>query len=113
MSSFWLAHPCSEHSGFTGLSDSFAGALWLADWALTLAYRNFSEALLHVGGRDSFYSPFIVAPTNQSSFRSWTVGSPYYTLLAMAETFGSTNASRVVDLSVSEGPCSSSSLSSD
>jgi hypothetical protein len=43
-------------SGFAGLSDSFGVAMWLIDWALTLAYRDFSSARLHVGGQSAFYN---------------------------------------------------------
>lgn len=42
--------------GFSGLSDSFAAAMWTVDYALTLAYGNFSYALFHVGGQSDFYN---------------------------------------------------------
>lgn len=42
--------------GFPGLSDSFGAALWLTDWALQLAWGNFSAALLHVGGQNVYYN---------------------------------------------------------
>jgi hypothetical protein len=43
-------------SGMPGLSDSFGAALWLADVGLQMAYANFTGALLHVGGQDSYYN---------------------------------------------------------
>lgn len=42
--------------GFAGLSDSFGAALWGADYALQMAYSNFSGALFHVGGESVFYN---------------------------------------------------------
>ena len=42
--------------GFPGISDSFASALWAVDYALQMAYSNFSGALLHVGGQDDTYN---------------------------------------------------------
>lgn len=65
-------------SGFAGLSDSFGIAMWLTDWAFTLAYRNFTSALLHTGGQSAFYNPFTPPATNESSLKQWTTGSPYY-----------------------------------
>lgn len=65
-------------SGFAGLSDSFGIAMWLTDWAFTLAYRNFTSALLHTGGQSAYYNPFTPPATNESSFKQWTTGSPFY-----------------------------------
>jgi hypothetical protein len=42
--------------GFAGISDSFGAALWGADYALQMAYGNFSGALFHVGGQADFYN---------------------------------------------------------
>ena len=85
-------------SGFPGLSDSFGAALWALDWSLTMAYNNFTAALFHVGGQNSYYNPFTPPPTNQSTFRQWTVGPVYYSALVMAEAMGAHNASQLVDL---------------
>ncbi len=41
--------------GFSGLSDSFGSTLWSIDYALQMAYYNFSNALWHVGGVDDYY----------------------------------------------------------
>ncbi|EIM80386.1 glycoside hydrolase family 79 protein [Stereum hirsutum FP-91666 SS1] len=84
--------------GWAGLSDSFGAALWALDYGLTMAYSNFTGALLHVGGLNSFYNPFFSPPTNQSHYRQWTVGPVYYSALIMAEILGPSNASQVVDL---------------
>ncbi|EPQ55987.1 glycoside hydrolase family 79 protein [Gloeophyllum trabeum ATCC 11539] len=84
--------------GFPGISDSFGATLWALDYGLQMAYYNFSGALLHVGGQNVYYNPFTPPPTNQSTFRQWTVGSTYYAALVTAEVFGSSNQSRIVDL---------------
>jgi hypothetical protein len=42
--------------GFPGISDSFGSTLWAVDYALQMAYSNFSGALLHVGGQDDYYN---------------------------------------------------------
>jgi len=85
-------------SGFPGISDAFAAALWGVDWSMTLAFNNFSAALFHIGGQSAFYNAFTPPPTNQSSFRQWTVGPIYYSALVMSEILGKSNASQVVDL---------------
>jgi hypothetical protein len=54
--------------GFPGISDSFGAALWGIDYALQLAYSNFSEALFHIGGQNVFYNV---------SLRSWSLMSLY------------------------------------
>lgn len=85
-------------SGFPGISNSFGAALWGLDWALTMAYSNFTSALFHVGGQNAYYNPFTPPPTNQSTFHQWTIGPIYYSAIAMAEAMGPSNASQVVDL---------------
>lgn len=42
--------------GFPGISNSYGAALWGLDYALLMAYNNFTGALFHVGGRDVFYN---------------------------------------------------------
>ncbi|CAK5268206.1 unnamed protein product [Mycena citricolor] len=37
-------------------------------------------------------------PTNQSTFRGWTVGPVYYSALVAAEVFGKSNQSQIIDL---------------
>ncbi|KAF8154310.1 glycoside hydrolase family 79 protein [Crassisporium funariophilum] len=84
--------------GFAGISDSFGAALWGLDYAMQMAYANFSGALFHVGGQNVFYNPFTPPPTNQSTFRQWTVGPIYYSALVMAEALGPTNTTQIFDL---------------
>lgn len=85
--------------GFPGLSDSFGAAMWMADYALQMAWGNFSAALMHVGGQDVYYNPFTPPPTNLSDSNQWTTGSVYYSALVLAESLGKSNQSRVSDLS--------------
>ncbi|KII85080.1 glycoside hydrolase family 79 protein [Plicaturopsis crispa FD-325 SS-3] len=84
--------------GFPGVSDSFGSALWMADYALQMAYSNFSGALLHVGGQDDYYNPFTPPPTNQSSYHQWTIGPIFYATLVVAEAFGTSGKSQIIDL---------------
>ncbi|KAJ7745669.1 glycoside hydrolase family 79 protein [Mycena metata] len=86
--------------GFPGVSNSFGSALWALDYGLQLAYSNFTTALLHVGGQGVYYNPFTPPPTNQSTFRDWTIGPIYYSVLAVAEAFGTSNQSRIIDLAM-------------
>lgn len=84
--------------GFPGISDSFGSALWALDYSLQMAYSNFSNALFHVGGQNVYYNPFTPPPTNQSTFHEWTIGPIYYANLIVAEAFGSSNKSQLIDL---------------
>ena len=107
--------------GFPGISDSFGGALWGLDYGLQMAYANFSNALVHIGGQNVYYNPFTgkslifvvqrvfsdqpsllfqAPPTNQSTFHQWTVGAIYYSVLVLAEALGKSNTSQVVDLTL-------------
>ncbi|CAE7142978.1 unnamed protein product [Rhizoctonia solani] len=89
--------------GFPGISDSYGAGLWATDWALKLATYNFSATLFHVGGQGDYYNPFTPPPTNQSTFRQWTTGSVYYTTLIVAELFGKSGKSRILDLNANNG----------
>src|ERR1700733_12707757 len=42
--------------GFPGISDSFGAALWGLDYALQLAYSNFSVAMFHSSGQNVSYN---------------------------------------------------------
>ena len=42
--------------GFPGISDSYGAALWAIDYGMQLAYGNFSNGLLHIGGQNAFYN---------------------------------------------------------
>ncbi|KAJ7227458.1 hypothetical protein GGX14DRAFT_419682 [Mycena pura] len=88
--------------GFPGISNSFGGAIFLLDYALQMASSNFTNAMLHVSGQGVYYNPFTPPPTNQTSFRNWTVGAPYYAVLAVAETFGKSNKSQIIDLQTND-----------
>jgi hypothetical protein len=63
--------------GFVGISDSFGAALWGLDYAMQMAYSNFSASLFHVGGQSVFYNPFtrthIFSPTFSSSLYSFLI----------------------------------------
>jgi hypothetical protein len=48
--------------GFVGISDSFGAALWGLDYAMQMAFSNFSASLFHVGGQSVFYNPFTRTP---------------------------------------------------
>ncbi|KAK0200670.1 hypothetical protein DFS33DRAFT_1266366 [Desarmillaria ectypa] len=89
--------------GFPGVSDSFGAALWGLDYAMQLAYSNFSGALMHVGGQGVYYNPFTPPPTNQSTFHQWTIGPIYYSALVMAEALGSSKSgSQITDLNAND-----------
>jgi len=70
--------------------------LFIADLSLPL----FAPVLSKLVSSDGM-QPFTAVQTNLSATSHWTVGPTYYTTLAMAEVFGSTNTSQVVDISVS------------
>ncbi|KAH7882118.1 glycoside hydrolase family 79 protein [Phlebopus sp. FC_14] len=89
--------------GFPGLSDSFGAALWAIDYALQMAYGNFTGALFHVGGQSDYYNPFTPPVTNQSTFHQWTIGPIYYSALFVAEALGPSNKSQVLDLNMNGG----------
>ena len=42
--------------------------------------------------------PYPAPPTNQSTYRQWTIGPIYYSALVMAEALGPSNATQIVDL---------------
>jgi len=42
--------------GFAGFSNTYGSAQWSVDYALTLAFGNFSAALWHVGGQNDYYN---------------------------------------------------------
>ncbi|KAF9555149.1 hypothetical protein CPC08DRAFT_145293 [Agrocybe pediades] len=87
--------------GFVGISDAFGAALWGVDYGMQMAYANFSGALFHIGGQNVYYNPFTPPPTNQSTFREWTVGPIYYSALVVAEALGPSNNTQVMDLGAS------------
>ncbi|KAG8896304.1 hypothetical protein FRC01_011897 [Tulasnella sp. 417] len=84
--------------GFAGISDSFASALWATDYAMQMAYGNFSYGLLHFGGQNVYYNPFTPPPTNMTSVRKWNTGPIFYAQLVAAEALGKSGNARVIDL---------------
>ncbi|KIM79709.1 glycoside hydrolase family 79 protein [Piloderma croceum F 1598] len=84
--------------GFPGIADAFGAALWGLDYALQLAYSNFSIAMFHSSGQNVSYQPFTPAPTAQSFFHQWTIGPIYYAALIAAEVISSSNNAQVIDL---------------
>jgi len=40
----------------------------------------------------------LAPPTNQSFFHQWTAGAIYYSVLIIAEAFGTSNASQIIDV---------------
>ncbi|ORX37451.1 hypothetical protein BD324DRAFT_451328 [Kockovaella imperatae] len=89
--------------GFPGLSDSFGAAIWMTDYALQMAYGNFSAALLHSGGQGTYYNPFTPPSGTLPDYYKWTTGSVYYSALVVAEAFGQSNVSQIVDLNMNNG----------
>ncbi|KAH9851266.1 glycoside hydrolase family 79 protein [Lenzites betulinus] len=95
--------------GFPGISDTFTSALWGLDYAMQMAYSNFTGALFHFGGQNVSYNGMILTanltaiPTNQSAFHQWTVGPIFYSSLFVAEALGTTNTSQVKDLFPNNG----------
>lgn len=84
--------------GFPGLSDSFGAALFGIDWSLQMAFANFSGAMMHLGGQNVYYNPFTPPPGSLAGKAGWTIGPMYYASLIVAEAFGPSNNSRIVDL---------------
>jgi len=89
--------------GFPGISDSFGAGLWVLDYGLNMAAGNFSEALLHVGGQDTYYNPFAPPPTGESQYNQWTINPIFMATLVTAEIFGQTGTSRIIDLNANNG----------
>ncbi|KAJ7266877.1 glycoside hydrolase superfamily [Mycena haematopus] len=85
--------------GFPGISDSFGAALWALDYGLQMAYSNFSGAMLHVGGQDTYYNArFSSLLVTHSSPLTKGNSAVYYSALISAEVFGKTNTSQIMDL---------------
>ncbi|KAF6757669.1 hypothetical protein DFP72DRAFT_890314 [Ephemerocybe angulata] len=77
---------------------TYTSALWALDYGMQMATQNTTHALLHLGGQNVFYNASIAPPTNQTAFNQWTVGPIFYSAMVMAEAFGKTNTSQIVDL---------------
>jgi Glycosyl hydrolase family 79 C-terminal beta domain len=46
---------------------------------------------------------FPAPPTNESSYHQWTIRPTYYSALVVAETFGTSNTSQIIDLNANNG----------
>ncbi|KAG8918375.1 hypothetical protein FRC01_001896 [Tulasnella sp. 417] len=86
--------------GFPGISDSFASALWATDYAMQMAYGNFTYGLLHFGGQNVYYNPFTPPPTNMTNIRKWNTGPIFYAQIVAAEALGKSGNARVIDLAI-------------
>ncbi|KAG9087849.1 hypothetical protein FRC06_002331 [Ceratobasidium sp. 370] len=95
-----VIHSWSHSAAYPLMPTSFGATMWAADLGLQFAYINFSQVLLHVGGQDTYYNPFTPPPTNLSKSFGWTTGSVYYSTLLIAEAFGQSGNSQVVDLAL-------------
>ncbi|EIN05129.1 glycoside hydrolase family 79 protein [Punctularia strigosozonata HHB-11173 SS5] len=84
--------------GFPGVSNSYGSALWMLDYGMQMAHSNFSGAHVHIGGQNVYYNPFTPPPTNQSTFHQWTIGPIYYASMIIAEAFGNSNQSQIIDM---------------
>ncbi|EJD47766.1 hypothetical protein AURDEDRAFT_163225 [Auricularia subglabra TFB-10046 SS5] len=91
-------------NGFLGYSDAFASALWAVDLAMTLASRDWTHMMLHLGGQQAYYNPFVPPPHNASAPFMWTVGPPMYAILAVAEALGPTGKARVAEITQDDKP---------
>ncbi|KAG2129513.1 glycoside hydrolase family 79 protein [Suillus bovinus] len=80
--------------GLPGISDTFGATLWALDYGLQMAYSNFSNAMLHVGGQDVYYNHLL----RTSSYHEWTIGSVFYSTIAIAEAFGPSGNAQIIDL---------------
>ncbi|KAG9126712.1 hypothetical protein FRC07_002297, partial [Ceratobasidium sp. 392] len=86
--------------GLDGVSDTFGSALFNIDNALQLASIGFSQVFYHSGGSASRYNAFTVPPGNQTSFQQWSVGSTFYSMLAISEAVGQSGKAQIADLQV-------------
>ncbi|GJJ14346.1 hypothetical protein Clacol_008610 [Clathrus columnatus] len=90
--------------GFPGVSDSLGAALWGVDYSLQMASVNFTAAMFHNGGQNTYYNSFTPPPVSAAKRgRKWTVGSMYYSALIVAEALGSSGNARVADLRLNGG----------
>lgn len=48
-------------------------------------------------------SVWIAPPTNESLFHQWTIGPVFYSTLAVAETFGTSGQSQIIDIQANGG----------
>ena len=70
-----------------GISDSFGAALWGLDYAMQMAFANFSASLFHVGGQSVFYNPFTRTPIFIFIFIFIFFGGANYVFLSSSTTY--------------------------
>ncbi|KAH7106403.1 hypothetical protein BKA62DRAFT_765954 [Auriculariales sp. MPI-PUGE-AT-0066] len=87
-------------NGYLGLSDAFLATLWNLDLAMQLASYGFSHMMIHLGGHQAYYNPFMSPPWNSSAPFMWTVGPPFYSILVASEFIGPNGNTRVGDLKI-------------
>ena len=103
-----LAYGNFSHGLFhTGGQNSFynVGVFFWKITALLNLFTYFVCSLLPVNiPIFSIFSPhshafsFPAPPSNQSAIHQWTVGAIYYSAIVLAEAFGTTNTSQIIDL---------------
>ncbi|KAH7103171.1 hypothetical protein BKA62DRAFT_697527 [Auriculariales sp. MPI-PUGE-AT-0066] len=89
-------------NGYLGLSDAFLATLWNLDLAMQLASHGFTHMMMHLGGQQAYYNPFMSPPFNSSAPFMWTVAPPFYAILVASEFIGSNGNTRVGDLKINE-----------
>ncbi|KIJ42025.1 glycoside hydrolase family 79 protein [Sphaerobolus stellatus SS14] len=70
---------------------------------MQMAYYNFSRDLIHIGGQNTFYNPFVPPGALLRKGALWSVLPPYYAALIVNELIGYSNLSQVVDLFPNNG----------
>lgn len=63
-------------------------------------FRSLSQVLDYWPHAELLFTLLPLAPpTNQSTFHQWTLGAIFYSVIIVAEAFGASNASQIVDTS--------------
>ncbi|KAH7103137.1 hypothetical protein BKA62DRAFT_69091 [Auriculariales sp. MPI-PUGE-AT-0066] len=89
-------------NGYLGLSDSLLAAMWNLDLGMQLASHGFTHMMIHLGGQQAYYNPFMSPPHNASAPFMWTVAPPFYAILIASEFIGPNGNTRVGDLKMNE-----------
>jgi hypothetical protein len=69
-----------------GIRDSFGSALWALDYGLQMAYSNFSNTFLHIGGQNVYYNVrpplrYRLSATPESNASLWDVAVHSYVFI--------------------------------
>lgn len=90
--------------GFPGVSDTLGAVLWGVDYSLKMAESNFSAAMFHNGGQNTYYNSFTPPPRSAAKRgKKWTVSSMFYSALIVSEALGSSGDARIADLQLNGG----------